>query len=316
MTATRLSSLVFVFAMSFAPAACDNPGPPGAPADTATGKTRTLLTDAPFPFDRVARVDLYVVSISGSVSPDTSAANANFLTMATPRRRINVLALQGGLTEELGTASLPTGVITALRMVIDTDSSSITLEDGRVLTGKSTPSIQWQSSAGRPTLNALIHDQIDVPSTGGVAVVDFDVGQAFLPTQDINPASTDSGFIFSPYIRAVDGTRTGTISGTVRAKSASGAPVADASLRLYFGKSSQPENTWAVFGTARTDASGSFKFAYVTRSAWMASRGALAGGTYIVAVDPPSGSALGRALAKDFIVTSGQDTPTGTIVVP
>jgi len=34
-------------------------------------------------------------------------------------------------------------------MVIDTDSSSITLKDGRVLTGRSTPGIQWQSSAGR-----------------------------------------------------------------------------------------------------------------------------------------------------------------------
>jgi hypothetical protein len=315
MTVTRLSSLVFVSAIAFAVAACDN-GSTAAPASSANGKTRTLLTDAPFPFDRVARVDLYVVRISGSVSPDTSAANTNFVTMATPNRRINVLALQGGLTDELGTASLPTGVITALQMVIDTDSSSITLKDGRVLTGKSKPSIQWQSSAGRPTLNALIQDQIDVPSTGGVAVVDFDVGQAFFPTQDLDPASTDSGFIFSPYIRAVDGTRTGTISGTVRAKTASGAPVADASLRLYFGKLSQPENTWSVFGTARTDANGSFKFSYVTRSAWMSSRGALAGGTYIVAVDPPSGSALGRVLAKDFIVTAGQDTPTGTIVLP
>ena len=313
---TRVTSLLLVATMSFGAVACDNAGSTAAPAGLTSGKTRTLLTDAPFPFDRVARVDLYVVSISGSVSPDTSAASANFIAMAAPNRRINVLALQGGLTDELGTASLPTGVITALRMVIDTDSSSITLKDGRVLTGKSKPSIQWQSSAGRPTLNALIHDQIDVPSTGGVAVIDFDVGQAFLPTQDINPASTDSGFIFSPYIRAVDGTRTGTISGTVRAKTASGAPVADASLRLYFGRSSQPENTWAVFGTAKTDANGAFKFSYVTRSAWMASRGALAGGTYIVAMDPPSGSALGRVLAKDFIVTSGQDTPTGTIVVP
>lgn len=316
MTPTRLTSLILGSALSFAAVACDNAGSTASVGSNTGGKTRTLLTDAPFPFDRVARVDLYVVRISGSVAPDTSSANQNFMTMATPNRRINVLALQGGLTDELGTASLPTGVITALQMVIDTDSSSITLKDGRVLTGKSKPSIQWQSSAGRPTLNALIQDQIDVPSTGGVAVIDFDVGQAFFPTQDLQPASTDSGFIFSPFIRAVDGTRTGTISGTVRAKTASGAPVADASLRLYFGKLSQPENTWGVYGTAKTDANGAFKFSYVTRSAWMNSRGALAGGTYIVAVDPPSSSGLGRVLAKDFVVTSGQDTPTGTIVVP
>src|SRR5678815_72603 len=71
-----------------------------APGDNNTGSTRTLLTDAPFPYDRVARVDLYVVSVSGSLSPDTGAtAGGNFVTLATPNRRINVLALQGGITD-------------------------------------------------------------------------------------------------------------------------------------------------------------------------------------------------------------------------
>src|SRR3954469_14879192 len=145
----------------------------------STGTSRILLTDAPFPYDRVARVDLFVVSLSGSVSPDTGAkAGGNFVTLATPNRRINVLGLQGGITEELGRPQLPAGAITAMRMVIDTDSSSITLKDGRVLTGRTTPGIAWQSSAGRPTLDALIHEQILVPSTGGVAVIDFDVGRA------------------------------------------------------------------------------------------------------------------------------------------
>src|SRR5207248_51777 len=129
--------------------------------------TRTLLTDAPFPYDRIARVDLFVVSVSGSLSPDTGAtAGGNFVTLASPNRRINVLALQGGATDELGTTALATGAITAVRMVIDTDSSSITLKNGAVLTGRSTPGIHWQSSAGRPTLDALIHEQIRVPNTG------------------------------------------------------------------------------------------------------------------------------------------------------
>jgi hypothetical protein len=276
-----------------------------------------LLTDAPFPFDRVSRVDLFVVSVSASLNPDTSAtAGGSFFTLATPNRRINVLGLQNGITDELGKADVPAGAITAVRMVIDTDSSSITLKSGAVLTGRSTPGIAWQSSAGRPTLNALIHEQIRVPNAGAVVIVDFDVGKAFLQPQDVNPASTDSGFIFSPVIHAADATRTGTISGIVRAHTSTGSPIADASLRLYFGKASQPENTWSVLSTTKTDASGAFKFAYVTRSAFWALTPTLAGYTYIVAVDPPSGAGTGRVLVPNVTVTAGSDTPMGMVVLP
>src|SRR5262245_6280615 len=287
------------------------------PDSNSTGTTRTLLTDAPFPYDRVARVDLYVVSVSGSLTPDTSAsAGGNFMTLATPKRRINVLALNGGITDELGRASLPKGAITAVRMVIDTDSSTITLKDGRVLTGRTTPGIHWQSSAGRPPLDALIHEQISVPSTGGVAVIDFDVGRAFIPPQEINPNSTDSGFVFSPVIRAADATRTGSIGGVVRAHSGTGAPVVDASLRLYLGKPGNPENTWSTLATARTDANGAFKFSYVTRSAWWAGSPAHANDAYIVAVDPPRAASLGRVLVPNVVVSAEQLTALGTVNLP
>ena len=277
--------------------------------------TRTLLTDAPFPYYRVARVDLYVISVSASLTPDTSTSSG-FVTLATPNRRINVLALQNGVTDELGAVTLPKGAITAVRMVIDTDSSSITLKSGTVLTGRSNPGIAWQSSAGRPTLNALIHEQILVPDTGAIIVLDFDVGKAFIPPQELNPTSTDSGFIFSPVIHAAAAERTGTIAGTVRAKSASGTPVADASLRLYLGDPTTPENTWSNLATAKTDANGAYRFAYVTRSAYWNSLPAQAGKTYIVAVDPPAGSGLGRTLLPNLSVTAGAVTTAGTAVLP
>lgn len=313
----HLTRSVILVATVLAAISCSGDATAVRPDSTNTGTTRTLLTDAPFPYDRVARVDLYVVSVAGSVSPDTGAtAGGNFMTLATPKRRINVLALSGGITDELGRASVPTGAITAVRMVIDTDSSSITLKDGRVLTGRSTPGIQWQSSAGRPTLDALIHEQISVPSTGGVAVIDFDVGKAFIPPQEINPNSTDSGFIFSPVIRAADATRTGSIAGTVRAHNANGAPVVDASLRLYLGKPGTPENTWGTLATAKTDANGAFKFSYVTRSAWWAGIPARANDTYIVAVDPPQTSTLGRKLVQNVVVTTGQVTTLGAVILP
>lgn len=285
-------------------------------APAAGGTTRTLLTDDPFPYSRVARVDLFIVSVSASVTPDTGAASTSFVTLATPNRRIDVLSLQNGLTEELGTASLPKGAITAVRLVIDTDLSSITLKSGAVLTGSSTPGIHWQSSAGRPTLNALLHEQILVPDTGAVVVIDYDVGKAFITPQEIDPTSTDSGFVFSPVLRAADAARTGSIAGTVRARAANGSAVENASLRLYLGNPGTPENTWSMLGTTRSDATGAFRFAYVTRSSYWASLLSQTGKSYIVAVDPPGGSTLGRALVPNLAVTAGAERSLGTVVLP
>jgi hypothetical protein len=300
--------------LSYAPiltalVACGDSGPQDA---GGTGSTRVILSDAPFPFDRVARVDLYIVSVSGSLSPDTSAAG-DFVTLAAPHRSIDLLALQNGAFDELGRVDLPSGIITAVRLVIDTDSSSITLKDGRVLTGASTPGIAWQSSAGRPTLNALIQEQILVPHAGGTVAIDFDVGKAFIPPQELDPTSTDEGFIFSPVLRAADGSRTGSIVGQV---SWGGQPVTDASLRLYLGNPANPEDTWSVLGTAHTSAAGGFTFSFVTRSDYWSGVPAQQSSRYIVAVDPPTDLGAGRVLRPDVTVEAGQTTDLGTIRLP
>ena len=266
----------------------------------------------PFPFDRVERVDLYVVSVSGSLSADTSAAGS-FVTLATPNRTIDLLALQNGVTDELGALELPEGVITAVRLVIDTDLSSITLKDGTVLTGSSTPGIAWQSSAGRPVLNALIHEQIDVPDTGGTVVIDFDVGKAFITPQELDPASTDQGFIFSPVLHAADGTKTGSIAGVVRSGGSRWTMRRSGSTWASRPSRRIPGRCWRRRTPMPT---GAFRFSYVTRSAYWSGLPAQANTTYIVAVDPPSALAAERTLVANVTVTAGQETVLGTIVLP
>ncbi len=312
----RSNHLIVLAALGAAACSGDATSGAGTQGTVAPGSSRVFLTDDPFPYSRVARVDLYVVSISGSVSGDTSAtAGGDFVTLAAPHRLINVLALQNGITDELGTVALTQGAITAIRLVIDTDSSSITLKDGRVLTGSSTPGIHWQSSAGRPVLNALLDGQIVVHDTGAVIVVDYDVGKAFITPQEIDPASTDSGFVFSPVLRAADATRSGSITGTVQAHVAGGAPVVDASLRLYLGDPATPEDSWSELATARSDSTGAFRFAYVTPSSYWAGT-AQAGKSYIVAVDPPAGSGMGRTLVPNVSVTVGSVTSVGGVALP
>lgn len=311
MLVTYHSRMPLVLALALAAAGCNETSP------NTGGTSRVLLTDDPFPYYRLQRVDIYVVSVAASLSSDTGgvgSAGGEFITLATPERRINLLALQNGMTDDLGTVKLPSGAITAVRMVIDTDSSRITLRDGRVLTGGSTPGINWQFSTARPTLNALIHEQIAVPDTGAVIVIVFDVGTSFILPQEVDPASTDSGFIFAPEFRAVDANRTGSIAGTVRAQTSTGQPVADATLQLYLGYPQAAENTWWRVGTTSTTTSGTFRFSFVTRSDWWATT-SLAGVAYFVAADPPPGSGLGRTVVGVVHVDAGRETALGTIVL-
>ena len=298
-----LRSKLALATMLVVPIACVNDGI--EPLDV-NGATQVLLTDGPFPYSRVAKVELWIVSVSGSIAADTSAAGS-FVTLAQPNRRFDVLALQAGATTELGSARLTSGAIKSLRMVIDTDSSRITLKDGRVLTSRSTPGIQWQSSAGRPSLNAFVHEQMVVPDSGAVIVIDFDVGQSFIPVQELDAGSTDSSFIFSPWMRAVDRARTGSITGVV--KGPAGEAIADASVRLYMGNVADAENTMPTLGTGKTDATGAFRLSYLTPSSRWAPR------VYMVAVDPPSGSSLGRSLTRNVNVVVGQVTALGTITL-
>jgi hypothetical protein len=249
-------------------AACSESTPP-EPQFTGGGPTTFRLTDAPFPFDKVSRVDVYVVKVQASWAGDTSAAATNdFVTVASVNRKIDLLALEGGLSDVLGSANIPKGAIKAVRLIIDTDQSSITMKTGAVLTGSTNPGIAWQSSAGIATLNATVEDNIAVPDEGTDVVIDFDVGRAFIDPAEVEPPCGCAGFIFSPVLRAAQVARTGQLSGTVRLGSASpsGPPVAEATVHLKLGNPSNPQNTWATVSTARTDVNGSFAFAYVRPS--------------------------------------------------
>src|SRR5690349_12248167 len=123
------------------------------PHRLAAGATRVFVTDDPFPYDTVARVDLYIESIAMNTSADTSTT-ANWVTLATPKRRINLLDFQNGDAELLDSADVAAGQYSAVRVVIDTDSSRI------VATTGATMPIDWQSTVAHPALYADIERPI------------------------------------------------------------------------------------------------------------------------------------------------------------
>ncbi|PYP16856.1 MAG: hypothetical protein DMD54_08950 [Gemmatimonadetes bacterium] len=246
--------------------------------------TRVLITDAPFPFDTVQSVDVYIVSISASTEPDTgsSADSMQWVPIVEPHRQINLLSLQRGTTSLLGEKEIPADQYKAVRVIIDADSSAIRFKDG------SQAVVRWRG--GRQAIHSFVEAAVNVPSEGADIVLDFDVGKSF-PYNNLG----DGAFDFFPWIRAVNEAATGSISGIVSQDTSAGTPgpLANATVSAWGGG---PGN-WYVYSTGSTDAAGHYKLAY------------LLSGNYIVGVDPPSPSSLASSLDSSVFVNQGADTP-------
>src|SRR5207302_2004662 len=141
---------------------------------------RVLLTDAPFPYDSVARVNVYVASIDASSDLDTTGGG-QWVRAATPARAFDLRTLQRAATAFLGEAELDARQYRAIRMVIDADKSSIVYNNG------SAPPVHWPwPGSGAVTMYALVEEPLDLSTRaaaapgGAVIVIDFDVGRRFL----------------------------------------------------------------------------------------------------------------------------------------
>jgi hypothetical protein len=308
-------------------AACggDNTAPAG------NGRLTVLLTDAPFPFDAVASADVYVVRIDAKLADADSADAARlddetaeghehhgthedqgnrdpregWVTIATPRRRYNLLELQNGRTQNLGELTLPTGTYRGFRLVLDTDSSSVTLTDGTVLTGTSQPGIKWPS-AGRTGIKVKLDRPISLVENGTVMVLDFDLGASFvLRGRSIGR----NGLLFKPVIRASARDLTGAIDGSVRCAGPAGSAttlVPGASVEVLAAGTALDDSASAkVVATTATDAGGAFRAGFVLP------------GSYALRVTRPAGAAscATQTLVPEIRVESGK-TASAAVVLP
>ena len=174
---------------------------PGGPA--VDGKTAVFLTDAPFPFDRIERVDIHIAEIALSPQADTSEGLPDWVTVARPERTFNLLDLQNGSTALLGEADVPPGQYRAVRVTFDPDRSGMTDRDG------GHPAIDWQAKGDAPSLFSLVEEPMAIDENGEDIVIDFDVGRSFLPD------NSSDGFLFIPFLRAITRAGSGAIAGTL-----------------------------------------------------------------------------------------------------
>lgn len=253
--------------------------------------TQVLLTDSPFPFDSVAAVNVYIVRIDATTQ-DSSAGG--WVTITEPRRRFNLLDLQQGVTTVVGAGELPEGNYRAIRLVMNTDSSSIVMNGGRVA------SVSWPAR-GEITMHALVERPIHVPGAGTDIVLDFDVGRSF----SLSPmAPTD--FHFIPWIRAVSRSATGAIVGTVRGDlngDGTPEPIRNAAITVWPWT---PDSLilWAPAATGRTDANGHFRIAFLNPR------------RYVIEVDPLGQIALDDTTISDIPVQAGADTRRDVVLGP
>ena len=241
-------SLLAPMALLAALAACNAAeiGPSGPPADS---KTAVFLTDAPFPFDRIERVDIHIEEIALSPQADTSEGLPTWVTVARPERTFNLLDLQNGTTALLGEADVPPGQYRAVRVRFDPDRSGMTDRNG------GHPVIAWQAKGDVPSLFSMVEEPMAIDENGEDIVIDFDVGRSFL-----SDSSTD-GFIFIPFLRAITRAGSGGIEGTlVNAETGHPIPLAAVSIHYDFDTASA---LGPLVSTTRTDESGTFKASFL-----------------------------------------------------
>jgi Domain of unknown function (DUF4382)/Carboxypeptidase regulatory-like domain len=220
---------------------------PAGPVDD--GKTAVFLTDAPFPFDRIQRVDIHIDEIALSPQADTSEGLPTWVTVAQPDQTFNLLDLQNGTTALLGEANVPPGQYRAVRVVFDPDRSSMTDRDG------GHPAIDWQAKGDAPSLFSMVEEPMAIDENGEDIVIDFDVGRSFLPD------SSSGGFLFIPFLRAITRAGSGGIEGIV-VHAESGDPISLAAVSVHYAF-----DTTSALGplvaTSRTDESGAFKASFL-----------------------------------------------------
>jgi len=267
---------------------------------TDTGLLTVRLTDAPFPFSDVARVDVFVVRIDArrSEPTDADAADENdmgeWTTVASPNVLVNLLDLGDGKTMNLGATTLATGTYNGFRLVIDPSQSSMTLADG------TQPAINFPS-AGHSGIKVKLDEPVALTENGSVMTLDFDVGRSFV----MRGNDARNGFNFKPVIRAVAQDITGSVSGSVHANTATGAAVPDATVEvLTAGSLIDDSDPTHIVRTTSTDANGNYRIAF------------LLPGIYVVRATPPTTSGFKPALLTGGLtITTGTEAQNQVIVV-
>ena len=245
------------------------------------------------------RVDIFVVRIDGKIAETDSAEDADvsnpkgWKTLASPNALINLLDLTDGKTANLGVATLPAGTYRGFRMIIDADKSSVTLNDG------TNPNVKWPG-AGKNGIKIDLDEPVVVSGTQNL-LIDFDLGRSFMMR---GKSISQNGLIFRPVIRATSQQSTGTLSGSVRADTPTGAGIPGATIEvLKKGTTLSDTKVEDIVRSGMSDTSGNFMMSF------------LRPGTYVVRATPTTASGYKPALLAGEVTITEGTAVTGNVIV-
>ena len=241
------------------------------------------LTDAPFPYDSLHSVSIYVVRIEASATQDTSGSG-QWVLITEPRKAFDLLALQQGTTALLGEGEMPAGQYHSIRMTIDTSLSSITWNDA----AQHAAQVHWH---GWSTIYAFVEYPVNVATQGADIVLDFDIGRSFLFNFDGSYA-----FDFTPQLRAINSAAAGAIAGTVTDFGGTSSPVPNAQVSVFASYPGQPDSIGYLVATGRSDQAGHYQVGF------------LPPGRYFVKIEEPFIPSLASVVTPNVEVRAGATT--------
>lgn len=203
---SRWSALVKVVTVATVAlaAACNKTSEPGM------GQVTTQLTDAP-----IANVQSATVWISRIYLIGGSDTTGTQFTISSTPASYDLLSLQGGVTAALGTATIPAGDYTQMRLVVD--SARVTLASPLTFVGGSASATVRVPSGMQTGIKVNLQGAVHVAPGQTILVVDFDASQNFVLT---GPAGAPTGILFKPLLHATVADVAASISGTVTPASA------------------------------------------------------------------------------------------------
>ncbi|MEL7587859.1 MAG: DUF4382 domain-containing protein [Prolixibacteraceae bacterium] len=174
------------------------------------GKVTFLMTDAPFPSEQVAAVNVVIDRIEiRKVSDSEVEESADFFVVSEGTQEFNLLDLRNGVTTQIGEAMLDTGVYDQIRLHI-VESEIVLNDEANTVYDLKIPS---GASSGLK-INIMNGLEVDGGSTHTL-VLDFDVSKSFVVQGNPNTNAGIKGFIFKPVLRAIVEDISGSIEGTV-----------------------------------------------------------------------------------------------------
>jgi hypothetical protein len=165
------------------------------------------LSDAPFPYESVAAASVTIDSVAIHLDADDDT-ESGFRTLDRTERTVNLLDLQGGVTETLVSAEIPVGTLDQIRLYVR--DASVELVTGETF-DLTIPSGMESGIKVFPDPPVQV-----VGSLTTDLLLDFDVSESFkpIPAAFTDPALIDS-FQFHPVLRVSDLSVAGSVAGTV-----------------------------------------------------------------------------------------------------